>query len=261
MRKFSWVLALACMCSLGVSAAFAGPGCCAAGKKDASLTKAKSGCSASASTCSSDAFPTMAVMVGEKSYDCPMEATKAAESAHTKPTFVVAGEKFDSHEKAMEAWACASEKYAKRFTMIACEMDGKWVYCGEAGCSKSCSEMTKAAAESCSKGAKGETIAAGEAAKKCTKFRVAGHTYTKHEDAAAAAKRAMEAVKAVKIAYKVEGKAVDCESKVCPMAKKDGKVEYVVGTESTRCEYMAKINLAKAQVEAARKAVEMIARV
>jgi hypothetical protein len=314
-RMITAVLAL-CMCTMGISKALAGPGCCA--KKGAEAKMTSTGC------CKAG-FPTMAMMVGEKSYECPVEAKKAAEAAHSKVIYVVADKKFDCPDAATVALADASEAYVNHFTMIACVVDGKVMYCGEdcdktgkpiasASCCKSGSKASMVKAEGgsckgssavavksegsgcshgstavaakseggCTKGAKSEdhgngggyksgtvvkVSADGKSEKACcmsgknVKFMVAGRTYDKIEAAQKASDEVMAAANKVQMKFIVDGKEVDCSSKVCPVAKKEGKVVYVVADEKLKCEYAARIALAKAKYEAARGTAEKLAKI
>src|SRR5262245_42340060 len=109
-RLITAVLAL-CVCSWGISKVFAGEGCC---------KKAAEAKMASASGCCKAGFPAMAMMVGDKSYQCPVEAKKAAEAAHGKIVYLVADKKFECPDAAWSALADASEDYVNHFTMIAC---------------------------------------------------------------------------------------------------------------------------------------------
>lgn len=165
MRRGLMVLfALTVAMSLGLSAAYAGPGCCAAKKKDAKVAKASCGKKAS---CGIGTFPAIARRVGDKTYDCPATAEKMARKAGSNVVFVVGEESFDTRNKAVAALALAAEGYVDKFTTIACVVDGKLVYCDEkakAGCGSSChSKVTKASAKTgCSKtcGSKGKTATA-----------------------------------------------------------------------------------------------------
>lgn len=133
-----------------------------------------------------------------------------------------------------------------------------------ASCSKSKAAMAsaeggKSCAKSCGSGAiacvsKEEFNKAAQS--KGAKFMVVGRTFDSLDEAVKARETALAAVKSVKMTYLVEGKEVGCSSQVCPMAKKAGKVEYVVGTEKTPCEIMGRINYAKAQYDAAKKAAD-----
>lgn len=278
MRKLSIVLALACVCSFGVSAAFAGPGCC---KKDAATAKAvkETGkCSYTEAACAGEgeAFPTMAALVGDQKFECCDAATKAAEKANAKVKYVVNGKEFDCKDKAMAAYACAAECYAEGYMSVAYYADGKWKHCGSScGGEKGASCGDKSAAKSCSHEGAAKTASAGGSAcckekagvklskeelaaccKKASKYRVAGHEYKSWDEASAASKKAHEAVKQMKMTYVVDGKNVDDAEKVCPTMKEAGKVEYMVAGEKMKCEMSAKVKMAKAMCEAAKKALD-----
>lgn len=305
MKRFVLVaVAFAAVCAFTTNLAWAGPGCCKS-KQDSKDTKLSS-----LTACSMGEFPHLTMMVGDKEFDCPMAADKAAEEKGVKVRFAVAGEQFDCKDKAMTALADVSERFVGRYTTIAAVVDGKTIYCAEdmSGCCKSktasaegsscskskaalasaksegssCSKSKAALASdkgegsSCSKSkaalAKAEGKACASACKKesfaCVskdefakaiktdgaKFIVLARNFDSYDDAVKARAAAMDAMKVVKMTYVVEGKEVDCSSKVCPMAKKAGKVEYVIGETKTHCEVSARISMAKAQFDAAKKA-------
>ncbi len=314
-RVLTIALAVALVCSLGASAAYAGPGCCKS-KMDTKDTKMSS-----LTACAMGDFPHLTMLVGDKEYDCPASAEKDAEAKGMKVRFAVCDEKFDCRDKAMAALAGASERYVKRYTTIAAVVDGKLIYNQDdmAGCKSACAEgkgakaVLAAAGEgsSCSK-AKAAAASAGEG-KSCsaalasaegkaegsacckakaamasasgssccksgsgkmamavvskdeftklmkaegTKYMVLGRNFDCYESATKARDAALASVKEVKMKYVVDGKEVSCATEVCPMAKKDGKVQYVVGEDKTNCEDIARVNLAKAQYDAAKKAAD-----
>lgn len=128
-------------------------------------------------------------------------------------------------------------------------------------CSKSKAALAKAEGKACASACKKESFACvskDEFAKAIktdgAKFIVLARNFDSYDDAVKARAAAMDAMKVVKMTYVVEGKEVDCSSKVCPMAKKAGKVEYVIGETKTHCEVSARISMAKAQFDAAKKA-------
>lgn len=287
MKKLSTLLAVACMCSLAVSAATAGPGCCMKDAKDAKMVKASGQCTKSGEACASmtQQFPAMKVVVGDQSYcwESQMaDAYKAMKAPGAKPVFVVNSKEYTNAAEAFDAYVCAAECYKTGFMSVSYQDGDAWkmvdMDCCTAGTmeGKSCcaakSGMTSAKAGSCAAKAEGTAMAKGEGCAKSgeamakvdyakfKKFRVAGHEYTSYADAVAAQKRAVESVKQVKMAYEFDGKTVDCESKVCPTAMKDGKVMYVIGTEKIPCPVTAKVKMAKAQCEAAKKALDSMAR-
>ncbi|HWL93375.1 MAG TPA: hypothetical protein VNT79_07555 [Phycisphaerae bacterium] len=85
------------------------------------------------------------------------------------------------------------------------------------------------------------------------KFMVAGHTYAAWDDAVKAQTELRAAAHKVQMAYLVNGEKVGCSTKVCPKAKAAGQVKYVVGEKQIECEIMARVELARAQYEAAKE--------
>lgn len=132
------------------------------------------------------------------------------------------------------------------------------------GCCKSkAAALAKAEGKACASACKKESFACvskDEFAKAIktdgAKFIVLARNFDSYDDAVKARAAAIDAMKVVKMTYVVEGKEVDCASKVCPVAKKAGKVEYVIGDTKTHCEISARISMAKAQFDAAKKAAD-----
>lgn len=264
-------LALVVTCGFGVSAAFAGPGCC----KSKEAKTASASCSATAGD-----FPKLVMMVGDETFGCPKSAESAAKEHDAKIVYVVAGEKFECKDKAQEALACASESYVKRFTSIATVADGKVLFVadkcssacsssaatasakGEKKCCLSKSATAKAESSSCCKSKSNVQVMTqsqidGEVKNaKSVKYMVLGKSYDCPKAASKARDEALAAIKLVSMKYVVDGKEVGSSEDVCPMAKKAGKVQYVVGNEKSDCETSARVTLAKAQFEAAKKAAE-----
>lgn len=280
-------LALIVACGLGVSAAWAGPG--SGAHKDAKTASASS-CSSMIGD-----FPKIVMMVGDETYECPSAADKAAKSHDAKIVYAVAGEKFDCKDKATEALACASECYIKKFTSIATVLDGRVIFASDKDCKSTCSgkettveaksggcskskELTlaKASGKGCcqSKGASASAACCKSKAQtmtqtmtqaqidaevknaKVVKYMVLGKTFDCPKEASKARDEALAAIKTVSMKYVVDGKEIGSSEDVCPMAKKAGKVQYVVGTEKLNCETSARVTLARAQFEAAKKAAE-----
>lgn len=312
-RIFNLALVMACICSLSVSAAFAGgPGC--SGEKAA---KSEGSCS---KTCGGQpaGFPAMVMSVNGKTYDCCMSAGKAAKDSNAKIVYLVGDKKLECKDTAMAALADASEQFVDNYTTVACVADGKVMYCKDkasccaekgmtvkadgAGCDKSgakttamaksdsagcCKSGAKAMAKaddkscgskataamaksdgaSCDKsGGKAVAMTKEEIASCCksakeVKYMLAGRTFKTHNEALKARDKTLESFKNVKMTYVVDGKEVDCSSKICPTAKKDGKVVYVVGKEKMNSEIEARIALAKAKYEAARDFAEKLAKI
>jgi hypothetical protein len=318
-RMTNFALAMACVCSFTAATVYAGPAC--SGDK-AKMAKSEGSCT---KTCGSttEGFPTMAMVVNGKSYDCCMSAAKAAKDAKTGIVFQVGDQKFDCKDKAMAALADVSEQYVENYMTVACVADGKVMLCkdktsccaekaakgatvsaksegtctkGEtkvaksdgATCDKSgakstatvaksegsgcCKSGAKAAAAKsdgcCSKdGAKAKAVAmTKEEIEACcknakeVKYMVIGRAFKTRDEAVKAREKAMDSVKTIAMSYEVDGKAVKCSTEVCPKAKADGKVKYMVNKEKMDCEIEARIALAKAKFEAARDFAEKLAK-
>lgn len=323
-RLFTLAAALACVCSFTAASVYAGPGCCSA-DKDKATKMAKSDASCT-KTCggTTEGFPTMAMVVNGKSYECCMSAAKAAKDAKTGIIYQVADQKFDCKDKAMAALADVSEEYVENYMTIACVADGKVMLCkdktsccaekgakgatvsaksegtctkgettvaakseggtctksGEkttavaaksdnAGCCKSGAKAIAAKSEGCCKdGAKAKAVAmTKEEIETCcknakeVKYMVMGRTFKTRDEAAKARESAMTAVKPIAMKYIVDGKEVSCSSEVCPKAKAEGKVKYMVNKDKMDCEIEARIALAKAKFEAARDFAEKLAKI
>lgn len=187
-------------------------------EKVAATDEAKSSCSKSAET-------TKLVSSEEKLSCCKSKLAKAEEG--DKP-------------------ACCKDKVAKAKLAsaegTACAEKAKLA--NAEGCCKSKAADAKLASEKdgCCKDAKN------------VMYRLAGQDYKTYEEAIAARDKIVKAVETVKMAYVVDGQKVDCASKVCPKAKEAGKVKFVVGEVETQCEFHARVEFAKAQIEAAKLA-------
>lgn len=118
--------------------------------------------------------------------------------------------------------------------------DAKMAGCCEMGGEKLVIIDAKACAEMCQNA-------------KDKKFMVAGQSYDSWDAAVKARDELVGVVKQVKMSYLVDGKTVDCSSKICPEDMKAGKVKFVVADKQMECETMARVELAKAQYEAAKQ--------
>lgn len=267
------VVALACMCCF-VSSVNAGDGCCKS--KAAATTVAekdgKSGCCKS----KCDEFPSMKMMVGDKSIQCPVEADKVAKETKAKIIYVVDGEKYECKEEATAALAVAAEVFADHFTTIACVVNGNPIYCdsmSKGGCSQKAGAAKSEGTCSMSKEGDKAKTGQGETAKVAVKgeksedgccmskagakvqYMVLGKTFEKKADAEKALDEVMASVKKVSMKAVVDGKEVSCDE-VCPNAEKAGKVTYMVNGEKVECKTKARIMSAKAKYEAAKGAME-----
>ncbi|MBX3394146.1 MAG: hypothetical protein KF841_02135 [Phycisphaerae bacterium] len=152
------------------------------------------------------------------------------------------------------------EQVAMKDSKSCCATKGKLASAEEKkeGCGKGCVSKTGDGKDCCGpQGQKMAVIDAKTCAEMCKtakdqKFMVAGNTYKTWDEAAKAREQVITAIHTVSMKYIVDGKEVDCASKVCPTAKSEGKVKYVVGKKQMDCELMARVELAKAQFEAAK---------
>ena len=136
---------------------------------------------------------------------------------------------------------------------------------GKGSCSASKAKLAKTDGKgSCKAGAKRTKIVSAEGKGCCSasktklaknvKYRVVGRDFDTWTAAAKARDQASAAAKKVSMKYIVDGKEVACASQVCPKAKADGKVVYVISGEKMECQYSARVALAKAQCQAAKAA-------
>ena len=128
-------------------------------------------------------------------------------------------------------------------------------------CSKAAqkAKLAKADGKACCKAGSKAKLAKADCEARCkeaknVKFLVAGQQFDRWEAAVKARDEAVAAVKRVRMTFVVDGKKVDCCSKVCPKAKKAGKVKFVVSENEMDDETEARVALARAQYEAAKNA-------
>lgn len=280
-RGLLLIVAVAVVGSLGISSALAGPGC--GNQKPGDMAKMTA---SDEMMCIPGTFPSMVMMVGDKTYDSLKDAEMAAKAQDGKVVYVVGKDKFEDMNKAAEALACAAECYVNRFVSIGCTVDGNIVYCcadtnsqrqavcpvtgktvsqekgrcgvndaaakkdGMGACQKACFKDGKIVT------ADGKTCDPA----KCAPFVVAGQTYKTWQEAEKAHKAAVKAAEHIKLTYLVDGQKVNDAEKVCPKAKAAGKVQFVVNKDNkpcdeTSCEMNARFLMAKAQYESARDVV------
>lgn len=251
--RFAKVLGFAAASAMLCSVAMAGGPECA---------KAAKSCDKSKATCASDAsceaklgkcMPKMAMMVGDKSFECPMSAGEAAKKEGKSITYRVSGKDYDTKEKAMAAYADVMDKFAAKFASVQTTEECKTACEGQG----SCSGEKKAGCCSGDKSAKTTKTESAAKTSDKTMFCVAGMCFDSKDKAEAASKKAMEAMKTVKVAYRVGSKDFCCDKMAGEQAKKDhAKIIYVVGEETIECPITARITTAKAKVMAAMKALE-----
>jgi len=238
MNRWTMVLAFVGIFVLGTTGAvLAGDGCqgTKAAKGDgcgaAKAAVAKSEGCGSMTACATKGLPAMAYRVGDKTVSCPKEAKALADANGGSINYVVGEKCFADQAEAMAALADATDVYLVAYVKVS----------PAEGCSggKVCPSSGKAVAG---------TDAAG--------FRVAGHTYDCPTKAERASKVAAEAMAKVAMKYRVGDKEFCCGETAASVAKEcNGKILYVVGTESTPCNVTARLMAARMKVEAAERAL------
>ena len=221
MRRIATILAVVAACSLGVSTARAGVGCCSK-KAGAQKTKmAKATCSAKKACADADAFPTMVQLVGEKTVTCPIAAKKLAQESGQKVIYVVGDKKFQCCQAATTALADRSEAYLNKFLTIACVVDGKVIDCDQKcgdgpGCGGAKAKLSSAGGKACSKTcAKAAKLAAAKD-KACSKTCNAKRAMAKGKTCPfAAAKLAKAGGKACCKAGAKKAKLASADGKAC----------------------------------------------
>lgn len=221
-------------CLIVATAWAGGDECAKAAKKDS--------CSASCSAggCSDKAFaaagvPKMRAVVGDKEFNCPLEAAEAAKKANVQPVFYVADVKYTDMAEAGKAYAKQLNGFLAEATAV------KYAIGSE------CTNCPKTA----------ESIA--KKAGKPVKYRLASFEFNDQAAAEKAAARAREAIEAIKVEMKVDGKTYTCCDEAGKAAKSCGKsVEYTVAGQSCGCpiqadvvQAMAKIRVALGEIEKA----------
>src|SRR5262245_21085047 len=83
---------------------------------DKSKAECKSSCSSEMAV--AHFMPKMVMTVGEKTYQCPMEAAEAAKKSNAKVVYTVAGKKYDCQEKAMTAYADVLDEFVVKFASV-----------------------------------------------------------------------------------------------------------------------------------------------
>lgn len=272
MKTLNPVLALVAAFALVNSVALAG------GDDKKTCDKSKSSCSSESSIALKNCMPKMVATVGDEEFDCPKTACEVAKKSGKSVVFTVAGKKYDCPEKAMTAYADVMDDFVVKFASVRTK-DECMTACsaGSAKSSGCCSSGSKAkktgtstevAAKDSAKGecpfskseAKGETKTVKADAKKApVVYCVATQNFDCKDKAEQAAKTAQAAMKTVAMKYRVGDKDFCCDKMAgdeCKKAGKDAKMVFVVGTTKTECKVMARIELAKAKIQAAVKALE-----
>ncbi len=198
----------------------------------------KASCAAECSGKVASGAPTMMFVVADQKVGCPDKAAELAKSHDgAKIKYVVDGEMYCDHGKALEAYATTLSRYYDSITEVAYVVGDESTYCHASA---------KAMAKSCDS--------------KAMKYRVANVTF---ECAAAAKKASLASRKAaddVTMKCMVGDKEYACstQAKMACSAKGD-KVMWAVGDTKTACEHTAKVAMLRAKIDAALKAAEQIA--
>jgi hypothetical protein len=249
MRRITTLLALVAVCSLGVSAARACPkaDCKNAATKAVKLVKG-SGCSQQTCT-TSDEFPTLVQMVGDKKVGCPMEAEKLAKANGGKIVYVVGSKQFECRQSAATAWAEAAEGYAKRFLTIACVVDGKVIYCDQPcsdapDCCAAKAKLSKVDAKDCCKkgDAKVTKVASAEGSG-CSKAAQAKLAGAEGSGCSKAAKAKLASAEGSSCSKASKAKLAGAEGSGCSKAAK----AKLASAEGSGCSKAAKAKLASAE--------------
>ena len=202
--------------------------CCAAGDKKGECSSA---CSEGGKAVAVK-MPRMSYKVGDKEVCCSSEASELAKGDKSKIQFVVAGKSYGNQGEATDALATALDGFMNEVTTVKYAVGDNCVAC------------PNAAKEMASKD------------NKKVQYRVASFNFEKQEDAEKAVKVAKDAAAKIEMKMMVGDKCYQCPMSAGDAAKKENKtVEYVVGETKACCDKEAKVNLAKARIDAAMKAM------
>ncbi|TWT41102.1 hypothetical protein RAS1_37940 [Phycisphaerae bacterium RAS1] len=204
---------------------------CHAGDKTAAGDKAK--CSAGSASAGCSDMPCIKYVVGEKSTCCPDEANKLANGDQKLIKYIVAEKSYSDEAEAGKAYADVLNKHLESMMQVKFAVGDECVAC---------------------------PMTAKELATKNNKkviYRVAKFDFAEQAKAEEAIKHAKAAAEKVSMKMMVGDKCVGCPVEAKQVAEKEGKkVEYVVGEKRSCCETMGNVELAKARIMAAVKALE-----
>jgi hypothetical protein len=241
-----WICSAALVLALGlVGNAWADCGGCDKGKAKQAKAGGSKTCTMGAAnaktcskTCSKDGksacdVPCMQYKVGDEMTCCPKTADKLANDNGGKMLFVVGEKEYQNKAEAMEAYAGLLEEHLEKVTHVRYAVGDKCVKCPkEAG-----------------------KLAQGNGGK--VKYVVGSATFDCKEKAEQAAQQAANASEKVKMTTYVDGKSYCCEKSAEMAAKRSGKkCEYQVGDAKTPCQTTARVELAKARIQAAVEAIQ-----
>lgn len=213
------------------SLASAQSACCQKGKEATAVAGKTESCSAEKSCCSQKnalKAPAMAYKVGDETTCCSKQASELAKGDASKIKFVVADKTYATEAEATEALTTALDDFYTTLTTVKYAVGDNCVACPSA---------------------------AAELAKKENKkvgYRVATVSFETERDADAAVKAAKAAAEKVEMKIVVGDQCFTCPMSAGEVAKKEGKkVEFVVGETRTTCNKAARLNVARARVDAA----------
>lgn len=296
MQFASKLFALIVVCALCTSGLIAGGDECQKACDKAGKAACTEGGSCTLSAGIAKSMPQWAVLVGDKTFECPMAAAEVAKKEGKSIVYLVAGKKFDNQEKAMVAYADALDTFVTKFTSVRTMEECMAECAGSSGsaCSdsaKASCDATKVSADAAAKSAccektkdTGVTGATGDAQvalksdakggakvttggecrsndSKATNakavFCVAGQCFDSKDKAVKAAQVVTVAIKDVNLGYRVGSKNFYCDKMAGDEAAKTSQqIVFVVGENTTQCKVTARITLAKARLAAAAKALE-----
>jgi hypothetical protein len=263
------VSSAAAQCCSGAKKTADGGATCQKDKSTCSKTgdmAGKEGCKDKALAASG--MPVMHYKVGEKTTCCPKAAAEMAKADDATIKYVVNETEYTNNSEALQAYAKVLDEYLGTLTSVRYAVGDKCVNC----------PMAAAALAKDS----GETV----------KYRVASFTFADKAAADKAADAARTASEKVEMTMVVDGQETKCDaaakatchksaddataSKTCDKSAHDATAkktcdksadgataaktcEYRVGDTKTCCAATAKVELAKARIETAQKALEEIA--
>jgi len=181
-------------------------------------------------------LPTIQYKVGEQVVGCPKAANMIAEQSHKPVQYVVGEETFEKEGDAEVKLASVLEAKLEEMQGVQYAVGSDCVRC-------------PVTAKSLAKEKKAEVA-----------YRVAGVDFKDQEKADKAVTLVADAVKEVKMTYKVDGQSFCCDQMAGMKVKETGKpMTFVVGAEETPCDQHAKLLLAQAKIHAAVAAAAQLA--
>lgn len=208
--------------------------CCAKGGETASKEACRDKMLAAAG------MPLMKYKCGDKTTCCPKAAEEMAAGKDVQVRYVVNETEYADKTEALQAYKTTLEDYLNTMTAVRYAVGDKCV---------ACPDTAAALAKN-----NGDAV----------KYRVAAFTFGQKPAAEKAAEAARAAAESVNLKMVVDGQEYSCEKSAQTACKSKGEgaaktCEYKVGDLKTCCEVTAKVELAKARIAAAYKAVEELA--